>query len=251
MKQPCTLKQSCTWFISDLHLCETRPAVTAAFLGWLKTDVAQAERICILGDFFEVWLGDDTVSLDAVSPVVAGLKALTAQGVEVLVMHGNRDFLLGEGFEQATGVKLIADPTLVEWYGKRLLLTHGDGLCTDDQHYQQFKAQVRAPAWQSQFLAQPLPARQAFATKARQQSGEATAMKDAMIMDVNADAVAQLFKQYDYPVMMHGHTHRPQLHTLDIDGHACERWVLGDWHTQASCLRLDSMGLHRVILDLS
>lgn len=245
------MKQPCTWFISDLHLCETRPVVTSAFLDWLKAEASKVERLCILGDFFEVWLGDDTITQDAVAPVVAGLKALTAQGVEVLVMHGNRDFLLGEGFAQATGVKLIADPMLVKWYGKRILLTHGDGLCTDDVAYQQFKTQVRDPAWQAQFLAQPLSVRQDFATKARQQSGEATAMKEAMIMDVNANAVEQLFKQYDYPVLIHGHTHRPHMHPLQLDGHACERWVLGDWHGQATCIRLDNTGLQRVVLNLS
>lgn len=245
------MKQACTWLISDLHLCETRPEVTAAFLAWISAEAVRAERLCILGDFFEVWLGDDAIARGQHHAVITALKSLTAQGVELLVMHGNRDFLLGEGFAQATGARLLHDPTVVEWYGQRLLLTHGDAMCTDDVAYQTFKTQVRAPAWQAQFLMQSFEAREAFAAKARQQSGEATAMKAEALMDVNAQAVCEMFRANDYPVMVHGHTHRPHHHQIEVDGRLCERWVLGDWHTQASCLRLDEAGLQTVVLDLT
>lgn len=257
-----------TWIISDLHLCAQRPAVTQAFLHWLQNEVAHAQALYILGDFFEVWVGDDV--LDHAQhgaeflPIVHALRALSDTGVNLYLMHGNRDFLIGEQFAQACGLQLLTDPIAVTFAGKRILLSHGDALCTEDVAYQQFRAQVRNPQWQQAFLAQPLEARLAFAEQARNQSTQnktlqAKAMQtqtghthDAPdIMDVNADAVAKLIRDYDYPdVLLHGHTHRPGTHLLNVDGHPCERMVLGDWHDHAVCARSDQHGLRLETLSL-
>lgn len=244
-----------TWIISDLHLCAQRPAVTQAFLHWLKTEVIKAEALYILGDFFEVWVGDDILEDPQHGaeflPIVHALRALSAQGIELYFMHGNRDFLIGERFAQTCGLQLLNDPTLLEVGNKRILLSHGDALCTDDVAYQQFRAQVRALQWQQAFLAQPLAARLAFADQARSQSAQNKAMQPTDIMDVNADAVARLLHNYDYPeILLHGHTHRPGTHQLVIDGHACERMVLGDWHDHAVCARLDQQDLQLQTLSL-
>jgi len=245
-----------TWIISDLHLSAQRPAVTQAFLHWLQTTVARADALYILGDFFEVWVGDDV--LEEVQhgaeflPIVQALRALIERGVHLYFMHGNRDFLIGETFAQACGLQLLHDPTLLEYAGKRILLSHGDALCTDDVAYQQFRVQVRDLQWQKAFLAQPLAARLAFADQARSQSAQNKAMQTLEIMDVNVDAVADLIRKYDYPeILLHGHTHRPGVHQLQVDGHTCERMVLGDWHDHAICARLDQQALQLIDLPLA
>ena len=244
-----------TWIISDLHLSAQRPAVTQAFLHWLQTTVARADALYILGDFFEVWVGDDV--LEDVQhgaeflPIVQALRALFERGVSLYFMHGNRDFLIGETFAQACGLQLLHDPTLLEYAGKRILLSHGDALCTDDVAYQQFRVQVRDLQWQQAFLAQPLAARLAFADQARSQSAQNKAMQTLEIMDVNVVAVADLIRKYDYPeILLHGHTHRPGVHQLQVDGHTCERMVLGDWHDHAICARLDQQALQLIDLPL-
>lgn len=244
-----------TWVISDLHLCAQRPAVTQAFLHWLQTAVVHAEALYILGDFFEVWVGDDVLADPghgaAFLPVVEALHALSKQGVKLYFMHGNRDFLIGEAFAAACGLQLLPDPVLLDTGRERILLSHGDALCTDDVAYQQFRAQVRDPHWQHAFLARPLEARLAFAEQARQQSAQSKTMQRIDIMDVNAEAVATLIRKHDYPeVLLHGHTHRPAMHGLVVDGHRCQRWVLGDWHEVAVVCRLEASGLQQVTLSL-
>lgn len=244
-----------SWIISDLHLSAQRPAVTQAFLHWLHTTVAQAKALYILGDFFEVWVGDDVLD-DAQHgaeflPVIQALHDLSARGVKLYGMHGNRDFLIGHRFAQACGMQLLEDPTLLEAGDQRILLTHGDALCTDDVAYQAFRTQVRNPQWQQTFLNQPLPARIAFADQARDHSRQSKAMQSMDIMDVNAEAVASMIRQYHYPdILLHGHTHRPATHALTVDGHACQRRVLGDWHETASVCCLDEHGLKTCVLDL-
>ncbi|HCU85276.1 UDP-2,3-diacylglucosamine diphosphatase [Methylophilus sp. UBA6697] len=249
-----------TWIISDLHLCAQRPAVTQAFLHWLRTEVTTAEALYILGDFVEVWVGDDILADPQHGaefvPIVQALRALSDQGVKLYFMHGNRDFLIGQGFAQASGLQLLSDPTLLTLGETRILLSHGDALCTDDVAYQQFRSQVRTPQWQQAFLSQPLAARLAFAEQARQQSTQNKAMhaqttQPMDIMDVNAAAVLALLRQYDYPdILLHGHTHRPGRHPVQIDGHVCERIVLGDWHDDAVCARWDAHGLQLHTLSL-
>jgi UDP-2,3-diacylglucosamine hydrolase len=235
-------------FISDCHLCESRPAVIDAFVGFLAHTVANADALYILGDLFEYWAGDDAISHGVHSPIINALHQLSLQGVCLFVMHGNRDFLLGHGFVEATNATLLADPTIVSLYGQATLLSHGDILCTDDTDYQRFRAEVRNEAWQSQFLNQPLSVRIAYIESVRQQSAQEKSIKSMDIMDVNQSAVSQLLASYDYPTLIHGHTHRPMQHHHRIDDHVCDRWVLGDWYEQGSYLRVDKEGFHSHLL---
>lgn len=230
-------------FISDLHLCSSRPAITRQFIDFLRTTASKAQALYILGDLFEYWAGDDDLNDPHHSEVIAALNALGASGTGIFFIHGNRDFLLAQGFAEAAGITLLNDPTLLTLYGKRVLLSHGDALCTDDTAYQAFRQQVRDPAWQKTFLDQPLAARKAQIEALRLRSEQEKSHKTESIMDVNADAVRELIRAYDYPeFLIHGHTHRPALHTLELDGRVCQRWVLGDWYEQGSCLRCDATG---------
>jgi UDP-2,3-diacylglucosamine hydrolase len=241
-----------TLFVSDLHLDPARPAITALFLRFLREEAMAADALYILGDLFEAWVGDD-VGGEPAQAVRAALKAVSASGVPVYFQRGNRDFLAGARFAADTGATLLPDPAVVNLYGEPTLLMHGDLLCTGDTAYQAFRAQVRAPAWQAQFLAQPLAAREAFAAKARAASkehqkdvGSGGAM-DA-ITDVDADAVAQTLARYGVRRLIHGHTHRPAIHALDAGGRHARRIVLGDWYEQGSVLRVDADGIELAAL---
>lgn len=236
-----------TLFISDLHLDPARPGITRLFGGFLDGQARKAEALYILGDLFEAWVGDDDPS-DTGAFVAGRLAALAESGVPVHFMHGNRDFLLGAAYARRAGMTLLDDPTVIELYGRQALLMHGDTLCTDDVAYQQFRAQTRDPDWQRQFLAQPLAARMAFAQQARTASqARQGALRDAgtmdTITDVSAAAVEAAFRTHDLDLLIHGHTHRPAVHAVDIDGRTCERVVLGDWYEQGSVLRVDATGL--------
>ncbi|MDG1074847.1 MAG: UDP-2,3-diacylglucosamine diphosphatase [Methylophilaceae bacterium] len=235
-------------FISDLHLCESRPTIIKAFNEFLAHTAIHADALYILGDLFEYWAGDDAIDCGTHSETIDALRQLCSQGVSVFVMHGNRDFLLGDRFIKASNASLLADPTLVSLYGQRILLSHGDTLCTDDLAYQQFKLQVRSKQWQLQFLSQPLASRIAYIESIRQKSEQQKSVKSMLIMDVNNSAVSQLLSQHDYPTLIHGHTHRPMQHQHQIGNHRCERWVLGDWYDQGSYLRVDKLGIHPRLL---
>ncbi|MGH8028712.1 MAG: UDP-2,3-diacylglucosamine diphosphatase, partial [Arenimonas sp.] len=218
-----------TLFVSDLHLDPVRPAITALFLRFLREEAVHADALYILGDLFEAWVGDDVEGEPAES-VRAALRALVDAGVPVHFQRGNRDFLAGLRFAADTGARLLPDPAVVNLYGEPTLLMHGDLLCTGDTAYQAFRAQVRAPQWQAQFLAQPLAAREAFAAKARAASrehqkdvGSGGAM-DA-ITDVEPDAVAQTLARYGVRRLIHGHKHRPAILALDAGGRLARRIV--------------------------
>lgn len=239
-----------TLFISDLHLCETRPQVTRLFLDFLAQKAPHAEALFILGDLFEYWAGDDDLDDPHIAPIIAGLRALTERGMAVYLMHGNRDFLIGRDFAAATGVALLQDPWVGVLHGRAVLLTHGDQLCTDDVAYQDFRRQVRDAQWQQAFLAQPLAQRKAQIAALRQRSMAEKSAKAAEIMDVNADAVSDLLRQHGYPdLLIHGHTHRPGRHMIVVDGHAGERIVLSDWDTACSYLACDKAGCEVVPLS--
>ena len=230
-------------FISDLHLCASRPAITKAFIQFLKKTAINAEKLFILGDLFEYWAGDDDLLHADHADIIQAIKALGDAGTEVFFIHGNRDFLIGEQFSKATSIHLLPDPSEINLYGKRILISHGDELCTDDTRYQAFRAQVRSPAWQAEFLSNPLTARKAQIEALRLQSEQEKSHKSLAIMDVSSDAVSALLRQHEYPkLFIHGHTHRPNTHIIEIDGHQCQRIVLGDWYKQGSCLRLDKNG---------
>jgi UDP-2,3-diacylglucosamine hydrolase len=213
-------------FASDLHLDPALPATTERFLRFLKETAARADSLYLLGDIFEAWVGDDDLDSDFNRGVVQALAALAEQGVALYWMAGNRDFLVGAGFAHAARLTLLEDPHRLTLAGHRLVLTHGDALCTDDTAYMAFRRQVRDPAWQAQFLAQPLALRKQIAEGMRQQSRDAQRMKEAQIMDVNAQAVDALFASSGAQVMVQGHTHRPARH---VHGPDRVRHVLPDW----------------------
>ena len=228
-----------TLFISDLHLDGSRPEITALFLKFLHEEAAKASSLYILGDFFEVWIGDDDGDPHHAS-VMAGLRALTAAGVPVYLMHGNRDFLIGRKFAQRTGVRLLADPTVMDLGGSPTLLTHGDTLCIDDRQYQRARRLMRNPLVQGVYLALPLSLRRRIAAYARAKSRKDTAAKAEYIMDVNPQAVESVMTRHGVTRLIHGHTHRPAVHRFkSADGEAMERIVLGDWYEQSSILRWD------------
>jgi UDP-2,3-diacylglucosamine hydrolase len=231
-----------TLFISDLHLDAERPAITTLFGQFVANEARGADAVYILGDLFEAWVGDDDSS-ETGAFVANSLRGLADSGVPVYFVRGNRDFLVGESYARRCGMTILPDPVVVMLYGKPTLLMHGDTLCTDDVAYQQFRAQTRDPAWQRQFLSQPLPARIAFAAQARaaskaHQSGlQAQGAMDA-ITDVSEATVAATMARFGIDTLIHGHTHRPAVHTRD----GGKRIVLGDWYEQGSVLRVDARG---------
>lgn len=230
-----------TLFISDLHLDPARPDITSQALEFLATETRDAEALYILGDLFEAWVGDDDPEPEK-RRVIAALKQLADRGLPCYFMHGNRDFLVGEGFAQASGCTLLPDPTIVELYGTKVLLMHGDTLCTDDHQYQAFRQMVRKPAWQQAMLARPLAERMALARQMREASAASMAGKSDAIMDVNQDAVEAALREHGVDTLLHGHTHRPAVHRFDLDGREAVRIVLGDWYTQGSALSWDADG---------
>lgn len=224
-----------TLFISDLHIGGEQPLVADHFVAFLKKQAAGAEALYILGDLFEVWLGDDAIQAEH-RPVLDALKGLSESGTPIYVMHGNRDFLLGDGFETATGCKLIDDPCVIDLYGQPTLLMHGDILCTDDVEYQQFRNMLHNDEWQQQFLGNSVEHRVEIARQYRSASSARNQQKSMAIMDVNQDAVLKAMQEHGVSRMIHGHTHRPAVHELEIDGQAAQRIVLGDWFEQSSQL---------------
>ena len=235
-------------FISDLHIDESRPAITEQFLGFLSAEARDAEALYILGDLFESWVGDDAADA-AQSAAITGLHSLTSQGVPCFVMHGNRDFLLATQFCRMSGAELLPDPLIVTLYGEPVLVTHGDALCTDDRAYQRLRATVRDADWQRQFLALSIASRRALAGAARVGSQAHTAAVEYAITDVNADSVAMALRGARTATLLHGHTHRPAIHPLQVDGRPCTRVVLGDWYDQGSLLRWDRNGPELVSLS--
>jgi UDP-2,3-diacylglucosamine hydrolase len=230
-----------TLFISDLHLDAVRPEITALFRRFLDAEARQAEQLYILGDFFEVWIGDDNPDPHH-AEVIQALRRLTDSGVPVSFMRGNRDFIIGADFAAKTGVTLLEDPTVVDLYGIRTLLMHGDTLCTDDVEYQAMRRTFRDPRWQQAMLARPLAERRAFASNARAESKSRIAVKAEYIMDVNQQAVDAIMREHGVRRLIHGHTHRPAVHHFQSDGSTKERIVLGDWYEQLSCLRWNAGG---------
>ena len=225
-------------FISDLHLQEERPEVTEAFLSFLDTTAKQAERLYILGDLFEVWIGDDLKS--ELSHLIKD-KLMFLKDVSTLVfaMHGNRDFLIGEKFCEDTGVTLLEDPCKLKLFGKDTLLMHGDLLCTKDVEYQKFRNTSRNPQWKKEFLDKPIEEREKITEELRSKSKKATSQKKDEIMDVSPEAVKEIMTTHDVKLLIHGHTHRPNVHSLQINQAPAQRIVLGDWDRSAWYIWMD------------
>ena len=230
-----------TLFISDLHLDANRPDIGAQFLAFLESDARDAEALYILGDLFESWVGDDDPN-PHFAVMKTAIRALVDAGVPVFFMHGNRDFMIGRQFAEETGVQLLDDPMPLELFGERVLLSHGDALCTDDRQYQQVRLMTRDPEWQAMMRAKPLAERLAVAEHARAASRAHYASASEDIMDVNADAVAQSFLDHEMDILLHGHTHRPAVHLIELPDRRVTRIVLGDWYEHGSVVSWDKQG---------
>ncbi|MDZ4202177.1 MAG: UDP-2,3-diacylglucosamine diphosphatase [Gallionella sp.] len=229
-------------FISDLHLSGDQPQSLAAFRRFAADTAPPAETLYILGDLFEYWAGDDDLDDPFHRQVIDTLRDIAQHGCKIFLLRGNRDLLMGQQLATACHAVLLDDPTLIDLYGTPTLLSHGDTLCSDDAAYQNYRAQVHDAGFQREFLAKPLAERKAWIAQLRQRSMAEKQNKDSTIMDVNDETIAELLREYRYPRLIHGHTHRPALHEHRIDGHRCERWVLGDWNEQGSVLRCDARG---------
>jgi UDP-2,3-diacylglucosamine hydrolase len=224
------IRQALILFISDLHLQADRPALTEAFLRFLDAPARAARQLYLLGDLFEYWAGDDALDDAFHQRIVTALRALADGGVELFWIAGNRDFLVGTRFAQAAGITLLPETWVIEDHGRRIVLVHGDAQCTDDVRYMAFRAQVREPGWQQQFLAMPLAQRKQIIAGLRENSRKDQGDKSYGIMDVTPQAIAAVFAETNTTVMIHGHTHRPALH--EVDGKL--RYVLPDWEPEAT-----------------
>lgn len=228
-------------FVSDLHLDASRPAATACFLKFLAGPASFSGTLYILGDLFEAWAGDDAAGPHEVE-ILAALSQYTQSGNRCFFLRGNRDFLVGSDFEKTTGITFLEDETCVALSGKRALLMHGDTLCTDDRSYQRYRRLVHEPFIQALYLGLPSRWRTRLAAYARRRSQVANGGKSPAIMDVNPAAVAAVMQRHQVKILIHGHTHRPGIHSLQVDGQAAERIVLGDWYEQGSLLRWTGKG---------
>ena len=230
-----------TLFVSDLHLESERPDIGKQFLRFLEAEAPEADELYILGDLFEAWVGDDDPNTHYFT-IKRALRKVVDRGIPVYFMHGNRDFMVGSGFANETGVQILDDPYRVTMYGQRALLTHGDLLCTDDLQYQKVRQMVRDPEWQARMRAKPLKERLRIAEEARRHSLEQTLNQSLEIMDVNQDAVEDMIRKHDVDVLLHGHTHRPAVHDVDLGNRKAKRIVLGDWFRQGWVARWDTRG---------
>lgn len=234
-----------TLFIADLHLCTEEPAITAGFLRFLAGEARQADALYILGDLFEAWIGDDDPN-PLHAQIAAAIRTLVESGVPCYFIHGNRDFLLGKRFARESGMQLLPEEKVLNLYGKRVLIMHGDTLCTDDVGYQAFRAKVHQPWLQTLFLALPLFIRKRIAAKMRAGSQSANSVKDMAIMDVNPQAVADTLERHRVQHLIHGHTHRPAVHALTANGEPAFRYVLGAWHTQGSMIKVTAENIELI-----
>ncbi|HKN09636.1 MAG TPA: UDP-2,3-diacylglucosamine diphosphatase, partial [Pseudomonadota bacterium] len=225
-------------FISDLHLAPERPELVAAFHAFVSGRARGATALYVLGDLFDVWLGDDQLREPLAAGVAAALRALSASGTPVYLQRGNRDFLLGERFARAAGATLLPDAIVHDLHGKPTLIMHGDQLCTDDVDYQRLRAFWQNPANRRRVSRLPYAVRRAIARLLRAGSRRLTSSKPEEIMDVNAGAVAAAMSEHHVARLIHGHTHRPARHELSIDGRTCERYVLADWYKAGSYLEV-------------
>lgn len=216
-------------FVSDLHLQAALPRTTEVFLDFLRAHATHTQQLYLLGDIFEYWAGDDDLATPYNQDIAEALKALADSGVQLFWIAGNRDFLVGQDFARAAGLTLLDDPHVITLAGRTIALAHGDAQCTDDHAYMAFRAQVRQPAYQQQFLAMPLAQRKAIIEGMRKNSQDANSAKTNEIMDVNPGAIDALFAQTGAPVLIHGHTHRPALHVLGQGQDERLRYVLPDW----------------------
>lgn len=234
--------------ISDLHLEEERPDITRAFLDLLTGRARAAESLYILGDFFEVWIGDDAMSPFQLS-ICQALRELSDSGTQVFLMHGNRDFMLGRAFCKAAGCTLLGDPSVVQLNGEPVLLMHGDSLCTRDEAYMRMRRYLRNPLTLFVLRHLPLRTRHKLARKLRSESRAQTRMKANDIVDVTPEEIPRVMTQYGVRTLIHGHTHRPAIHKLQVGDEPAKRIVLGDWDRQGWALQVDEQGFQLAAFD--
>lgn len=231
------IKEQVSYFIADLHLAENRPDITACFLSFLENDAVKAEQLYILGDLFEVWFGDD-YKTKLTESVIDAIKILSNTGTKVYFIHGNRDFLLGKNYAKQADMILLPEKHLIELYGEKILLMHGDTLCTRDIDYQKFRKKSRSWWWQGFMTNLPLWLRKRIADNYRKKSKQAQQMKSLDIMDVTESEVVKDLEEYNCQLMIHGHTHRPNIHELIANKNPAQRIVLGDWYDQGAWLKV-------------
>ena len=228
-------------FISDLHLDKKRPEVIKFFINFMIELDSKIESLYILGDFIEYWVGDDDPA-DGLTDIFNVIKK-KSDSLDIYIMHGNRDFMLSENFCKKFGMKLLKDPTIIEIDNKKIMLMHGDTLCIDDKSYQEFRAMVRSDKWQKEMLKKPLKKRLELAKTLRERSLAATDVKDEIIMDVNQKEVVNVFQSNDIDLIIHGHTHRPNIHKLSVNNKDVTRIVLGDWYTKSFILKIENSNI--------
>ena len=237
-----------TLFLSDIHVSDEHPEISEHLKEFLLEEKFKINTIYILGDLFEYWLGDDDPN-PSYREIKLLLKNLSQKGISIFFMHGNRDFLIGEKFAEEAGCHILPDPHVMDLFGKKVLMSHGDIFCTDDKEYQSFRKQTRDPAWKDSILSKSLSFREEFAKKARLESSKHTNSKKNEIMDVNKDEILKMYEKYNVEIIIHGHTHRPAIHDIFFNGKNCQRIVLGDWYEQGSILRCDETGFDLIQLD--
>ncbi|QTF07656.1 UDP-2,3-diacylglucosamine diphosphatase [Brenneria izadpanahii] len=234
-----------TLFIADLHLNIHEPAITAGFLRFLRHEAVHADALYILGDLFDAWIGDDDPQ-PLHTTIANALLKLHQQGVPCYFIHGNRDFLLGRRFAKQSGLTLLPEEKVLDLYGQRILILHGDTLCTDDLAYQKFRRRVHNPMIQRLFLLLPLAIRLRIAASMRSASQQANQHKSIRIMDVNPEQVIARLRHYQVNTMIHGHTHRPAIHQIVSDGFSARRAVLGAWHHEGSMIKVTAQDIELI-----
>ncbi|MCR6469597.1 UDP-2,3-diacylglucosamine diphosphatase [Enterobacter sp. HG048] len=234
-----------TLFIADLHLQTEEPAITAGFLRFLRGEAKSADALYILGDLFEAWIGDDDPN-PLHREMAAAIHALVDSGVPCYFIHGNRDFLIGKRYARESGMMLLPEEQVLDLYDRRVLIMHGDTLCTDDTGYLAFRAKVHTPWIQKVFLALPLFIRNRIAARMRAGSKAANSSKSMTIMDVNPQAVVSVMEKHGVQWLIHGHTHRPDVHSLIANGEPAHRVVLGAWHTEGSMVKVTPEGVELI-----
>ncbi len=232
-------------FISDLHLSAQTVKINTIFLKFLQQQAANAEKLYILGDFFELWIGDDNTT--TFSKTIQHALQQIAQQIPTYFMHGNRDFLIGQDFARQANISLLPDPSVIDLYGEKVLLMHGDSLCTDDIAYQQSRKKFRDPTYQKVLLAKPLWQRKLYAKYLQHKSRWHKRRVSTEIMDINQKAVDQIFQQYAIQTLIHGHTHRPGIHINYENDNQRQRIVLSDWHDYGNALICSPTGAKRLI----
>jgi UDP-2,3-diacylglucosamine hydrolase len=233
-----------TLFASDVHIYPSHQGNREAFVDFLHHQVRGAEALYILGDLFHCWIGDEACEMSYYLPVIDGFRSLTRAGISINLIVGNRDFLLGERFEHESGCKLLSDPSVIDLYGRKVVIMHGDTLCTEDHGYQKFRQTVRGESWRQQFLSKSITERERLCDEYSEMSDASKSNKSLEIMDATPEAIEKIMRQHEVRDMIHGHTHRPGEHIFDLDGKKARRVVLGDWYNGSSFLACSESGWH-------